>query len=340
MSEIKHKKYNRIDGVWQEKTMKYYEEQGYGAKDIEWCITEKVHGSNFAYYITATEMKPAKRNSMLSEGENFYQYLRLANKVPHKLTAMWDFLAEKGNDDEKPYYMIVYGELFGGHYPHPDIPADHSVRMIQKGVWYHPDINFYIFDIWLNDRFLDMDMVIDLCQLHDLFCVEILQRGTLVECLKYPNEFQTTIPERLGLPKIEPNICEGWVLKPVSNIFEENGSRIILKSKNDKFKEVEATPIKRMKQTKELSEYALETLELILPYINENRLNSVLSKHGEVFKTDFSTVLSAFKKDIFEDFNINYDNLRNMLKIDKTNLSKSINKECIDIWKPIFLSLI
>jgi Rnl2 family RNA ligase len=337
MSEIKHKHYSRIDGVWQKKTMDYYLEKGYGAKDIEWCITEKIHGSNFAYYITANEIKPAKRNGFLAEGENFFQYTRMSKVVPHRIVNIWNFLERQG---EGPEFMIVYGEIFGGNYPHPDVPNENTVRQIQKGVWYHPDINFYVFDIWLNDKFLDMDLVHDLCQLFDLFHAEILFRGTLGECLEYPNDFQTTIPGKLGLPEIENNICEGWVLKPVIPIIGSPGERIILKSKNDKFKEVEKSPKKIAQESYKLSEYAFETLQLIIPYINENRLNNVLSKHGEVSKADFQIVLGAFKKDIFEDFNINHDNLKFIPDYDMRNFQKDIAKRCVEVWRPVFLSLI
>lgn len=42
----------------------------------------------------------------------------------------------------------VYGELFGGCYPHKDVtPSKNKVKRIQKGVWYSPYVRFYAFDI-------------------------------------------------------------------------------------------------------------------------------------------------------------------------------------------------
>ena len=345
--------------------MAYLRLQGFSHPSYQWCVTEKVHGSNLAMYMDQDEFRIAKRNSFIKDGENFFQYLRMKESNGYKIRNLWNQLVSKGYDVDE---LIVYGELFGGTYPHPDVERLSNVTKIQKGVFYHPDINFYCFDILLNGEFLSMDIVCELCEEVDIFYAKIIFAGTFDECLEYSYEFQTYIPEWLGLPLFDPsekhevirmvidkmsledglqmiekkivyygNICEGIVIKPVVSLYYDDGSRVILKSKNDVFKVVSREG-KEKREQKELSEFAMNTLELISVYINENRLRSVLSKEGTFTKKDFKKIFDLFRKDVYEDFNMNHDNLRDMLKSDKKEVDKVVGRLCTEIWRPIYLS--
>lgn len=46
--------------------------------------------------------------------------------------------------------VLLFGELCGGRYPHPDVPPDPRVEAVQTGVYYSPTIEFYAFDIALQ----------------------------------------------------------------------------------------------------------------------------------------------------------------------------------------------
>lgn len=334
-TELRFQKYERIDGTWQEKAVKYLREQGFDHPDILWNITEKVHGSNFAFYMNQDDLKVAKRSAFLVDGENFFQYLRMKEANGYKVRELWNHLCALEKYDIKE--LIVYGELFGGFYPHPDVERVPNVRKIQKGVYYHPDVNFYCFDIKLNGEFLPMDFVNALCEITNIFCAKILLTGTFDDCLNYSNKFQTTLPDRYNLPEIEGNICEGVVMKPFDDLRYDDADRVILKSKNEKFMEVSKEPREIRKQTHELSEFAIDTLEKIATYINENRLRNVLSKFGNFKKQDFNVILNLFKKDIYENFNMDHDDLKNIEKMEKKEIEKMINRLIIEIWRPIFL---
>ena len=327
-----------------------------------------VHNSNMSFYLTTEmdEVKVAKRNGFLKSGENFYNYLSMKEANGYKIRDLWNQMLAKGYEMNE---LIVYGELFGGHYPHPDVENNNSVKHIQKGIWYSPNIGFYVFDIMLNGKFLPMDEVVLLCKEVDLFHAKILFEGTFDECIKYPNEFQTKIPEWLGLPLLDPdekhvitklvfdgfdeeghikhkekeityfgNICEGIVIKPFEDLRYEAEDRVILKSKNDVYYDVSREKKTPRNSQPELSEFALDVLEKIVVYINENRLRSVLSKIGFFTKKDFKIVFDAFKKDIYEDFNMNFDDLKNLTTEDKREIDKVVGKLCTEIWRPIFLS--
>lgn len=45
--------------------------------------------------------------------------------------------------------ISIFGELFGGAYPHPDVQRVGRLTVIQKGVFYTPKHEFYGFDIYV-----------------------------------------------------------------------------------------------------------------------------------------------------------------------------------------------
>jgi len=376
---MKHVKYRSIIGSWVKKEVEYLKLKGFSHPSIKWCVTEKIHGSNFAFYMDLDELKTAKRNSFIKDGENFFQYLRMKESNGYKIRDLWNQLVKEGYELET---LTVYGELFGGFYPHPDVERLPNIQKIQKGVWYNNDIGFYCFDILVNGKFLPMTEVCRLCEEVNIFYARILFTGTFEECMEHSDQFQTKIPEWLGLPLMDPderhvvvrqvfkgveevivgtnedgsieydeviiyedkeivyfgNICEGIVIKPVEDLRYEDGDRVILKSKNQVFMEVSKEKKSVRKKHHDFSEYAIETLEKLVVYVNENRLRNVLSKIGTFTKRDFKKIFDEFKKDIYEDFNVNHNNLRDMEKLDKREIDKVVGKLCTDIWRPIFLT--
>src|SRR5690606_13511325 len=180
---------------------------------------------------------------------------------------------------------IIYGELCGGSYPHPEVEKqNHST--VQKGVYYSPKTEFYIFDIMIDEEFIDHHRVIELCEQYNFLHARILKEGTLEECLDYPNKFQTTIPRDLGLPEIENNFCEGTVIKPRRSLFFPRGSRVILKNKNEIFSEKQEKKI-NIEYIRKLSDEEKIQLDELSKCMTENRLRNVISKIGEINPKDF-----------------------------------------------------
>lgn len=50
--------------------------------DLKYVVQEKVHGANTSFLCDGNEVKFAKRTSILSEGENFYEYDELPGTQP------------------------------------------------------------------------------------------------------------------------------------------------------------------------------------------------------------------------------------------------------------------
>ncbi|WP_143658306.1 RNA ligase family protein [Embleya scabrispora] len=128
----------------------------------EWVAAEKVHGAHFAVVCDGSGVRPAKRRELLSDEllDDFFGVARIwpglavgATRFAASLRAVWGETAS----------VTVYGELAGGCYPHPDVPADPACEPVQTGVWYAPDLHWLVFDAavetadgrcWIADRAL------------------------------------------------------------------------------------------------------------------------------------------------------------------------------------------
>ncbi|WP_300302272.1 RNA ligase family protein [uncultured Muribaculum sp.] len=242
--------------------------------------------------------------------------------------------------------ISVFGEMFGGRYAHESVPAVKGTILIQKGMDYTPAHEFYGFDIYLfegdSGRYLSVDEVNKLFEAEGFFYARTLMSGSLVECLKYSNAFQSKISQWLGFPDIDDNICEGVVIRPVEPQYLRNGSRVLIKSKNARFAEKKSVK-KRNKLFAEPVPYS-DALKALLPeveaYVNENRLNNVVSHIGEVtFPKDFGNVMGLFAKDILDDFLKEHGGEYSALdKCEQKSLNRELNKLATDFVKQTFMS--
>lgn len=311
--------------------------------DLEFVVQEKVHGANTSFLCDGNEVKFAKRTSVLAEGENFYEYALLLDTYKDRVLSLYGKVKAKYPEIT---HISVFGEMFGGRYPHDDVKVSHKLSLIQKGVCYTPEHEFYGFDIYLfqdeNNRFLPVDEVNKLFEAEGFFYAKTLFRGTLAECLKYPNAFESKIAEWLGLPAIEDNICEGVVIRPVEPMYLRNGSRVLIKNKNERFSEKKSAKT-RNKLFAEPVPYS-EALKAMLPevevYVTENRLSNVVSHIGEVhFPKDFGKVMGMFSKDVLDDFLKEYGSAYTALdKCEQKSLNKELNKLCTTLVKKVFMS--
>lgn len=321
---MEFKKYNSIDNAYNQKVIQSFENAGYS--ELEWCVMEKLHGSCVSIYCDGVTCQTASRNHMLSEHESdlFYKFGTIKSAVYERAKDLFHYFADSGKYGEVKE-IILYGELFGGIYPHEDVDRVEGVAQVQKGVYYSPGLHYHVFDIAVNGQLISYNDVERACK--DLwvpYCV-VLKRGTMRECLEYPNDFETTIPDILGLPKIKDNIAEGVVLKPVEPKFMPSGSRVILKNKNDKFKENNS---RKKKVQVDVSDTAKQAMENISPYINTNRLDAVASKLGELEPKMIGAYIKEFVSDVFKDANQDGVISKHLEKVDQKALNKYVSTEC------------
>lgn len=338
---INFKKYSSIDNVITRDFMeRVWAEM---PADLEWVVQEKVHGANTSFLCDGEEVRFAKRTSVLSGDENFYDFLSLLEAYKPKVLSLFKRIRAT---HPAVTAISVFGEMFGGRYAHEGVPAVKGMTLIQKGVNYTPVHEFYGFDIYLFEGetgcYLSVDEVNSLFEAEGFFYARTLKRGSLAECLKYPNAFQSKISQWLGLPDIDDNICEGIVIRPVTPQYLRNGSRVLIKSKNARFAEKKSVKT-RNKLFTESVPYS-DSLKAMLPeleaYVTENRLNNVISHIGEVtLPKDFGKIMGMFSKDILEDFMKEHGGAYTALdKCEQKSLNRELNKLSTGFVKEILLS--
>jgi Rnl2 family RNA ligase len=299
-----------------------------------YVVTEKVHGANFCIFATMSmsggmSLNFAKRTAVIGgvcDAEDFYSCRSsgLLRSLAPKSEAVVCLLQSR---EATPVAVSIYGELFGGSYPHPDVPRIEGLEPVQVGVWYTPDLQFMAFDVAVESgdgarKFLNFFDAKALCEEADLLFAAPLCKGTLAECLDFEYTFETTIPSRLGLPPLPPgaggaeqNLAEGVVVRPqaepasVSRAGGRDAGRGLFKRKIEQFSErrFQNDQWRRGKEggtgkapvvgIEELVRWAMQSL--VVP----QRVDNVLSKIGRFDDTDKSVcsqLLVDLKDDVAE----------------------------------------
>jgi len=265
-----------------------------------YVVTEKVHGANCSFWVKrnaavegAVVVRMARRNAFLKDGElnGFYNIERVEADLFPNIEAMFrELLCDN---------LVIYGELFGGIYEHPEVPAVPSAKRVQKEVQYSPDNMFYAFDLMVDGRYLPFNDATELFARHSFFHARPLMRGTLEEC-RHHGLFQTMIPGWLGLPEMPNNTCEGIVIRKETTRDDEDRTKTIFKLKNPRFGETTPRGITSQKPTNEVRPRILE----LIRYITKNRLDSVLSKEAVPTEGGYNVneVMKLYMRDVFEEY--------------------------------------
>ena len=226
----------------------------------EWVALEKVHGAHFAVVCDGAGVRPAKRRELLAQDDaldGFFGVSRIwptvavgAARLASVLRAAYGVgggggggAGTEGAGDVRA--VTIYGELAGGRYPHPDVPSVPDVDAVQTGVWYAPDLRWLLFDAavdtpqgrcWVSDQTLR-----EAAAAAGLVCVPVLARGPLVRLQDLASVFPSMVSELFGLPALDGNLAEGYVLKPAGEWREGDHAvpRPLAKVKQGNFAEDE-----------------------------------------------------------------------------------------------------
>ena len=230
---MKFIKYPSIENSYRTKTIEEIKKHGYDVGT--WVVTNKIHGANFSIWYDGEKGLCAKRTSFIEGKENFHNHQDVVVKNYNKYFFVYEYFCDKYKTEKLNF--VMFGELFGGSYPHPDVKLDPHSSRIQKGVYYCPHNDFYVYDIKVNNIFIPYDELEFVCKKYGFIYAKPLFKGSFEDCLKFNPVFEDTTYKIFGLPKIENNQSEGVVIRPLETKFFKNGSRCILKNKNPKFKE-------------------------------------------------------------------------------------------------------
>lgn len=298
-------------------------------KKTDWVVTEKIHGANFGIVTDGSEVRFAKRKEFLQLEENFFDYQSLKFPLVEQVKEIFKILQVERNDLLK---VFVYGELFGGEYPHPDVPAVPHVQAVQTGIYYSPKIEYCAFDMAVEVKanlvtrdYLDYEKGLNLFQQVGIMGAKPLFIGKYEEALAYNPEFDSTIPALFGLPKLPfRNRAEGIVIKPSKPIYVETPKgkvRPILKIKIPEFSEDsrfhQATkwtsqkfnPLPSPTQGLSIEE---ELNQEMLALVTETRLSNVISKIGRVSGSDGERkqqLVQLLMQDVLETFNEEWESI-------------------------------
>lgn len=333
---MEFRKYNSIENTYQKQVLEQIIMHGFEKET--YIVQEKVHGANFSFYTDGETIKIAKRTDFVTEEETFYNAHEVLEKYTEKVKNAFKVIQSEFQETQ---FIVIFGELFGGSYNHKDVHVVKNAIKVQKGVEYCPENDFYAFDIKVNGtHYLTVDSANSVFEKTGFFYAKTLFEGTLEEALRYPNEFNSLIPEWLGLPKIETNICEGVIIKPNVPKYFGNGSRVILKNKNDKWAEVGKNN-KPKKEHKEVcfSEASQIVWEQMQQYITTNRLYNVLSKEGEFNPKIIGKLTGLFSQDVMVDFKKDYPNaLETLEKEEQKSINKRVNNKALSLIKEEFMT--
>ena len=296
---MEFKKYSSIENAYQKGILEQIIIHGFEKET--YIVQEKVHGANFSFFTDGKEVKIAKRTEFIQEDETFFNAQKVAVKYHDKVLQLFEKVKE---DFPDILTLVVYGELFGGHYKHLEVAKVKDAIKVQKGIDYAPYNDFYAFDIKLNGtHYLDVATTNSFFETLNFFYAKTLFEGSLEDALKYPNEFNSKIPDWLGLPKLENNIAEGVIIRPIHIKYFGNGSRVILKNKNEKWSE--KTRVRKDKTNQKevvFNDNTQAVWDEIQTFITTNRLYNVLSKEGEFNPKMMGKLTGLFAQDVLKDF--------------------------------------
>ena len=175
-------------------------------KDIDWICTEKIDGTNIR---------------IMWDGEN----VRFGGKTDNAqiptilITALQDTFT---NDKMKACFsdadnVCLYGEGYG--------------KKIQKGGNYLPDrADFILFDVKVGDWWLNRDANEDVANKLEIGVVPIMGIWKLEQAIEFAKKgFKSTIAEN------KDYLAEGLIMKPVTELFNRKGERVISKIKYKDF---------------------------------------------------------------------------------------------------------
>jgi Rnl2 family RNA ligase len=265
-----------------------------------WVATEKVHGAQVVVGTDGTAVRVGKRKSWLQPHDSFFGWQLLRTQL--EVAALAVFSSIMTTSHARPSMVRLYGELFGGHYPHESVSAVSGAAPVQTGIWYAPEVGFMLFDILVERgdgaMFLAHNQVEVLAVAAGLPFVPVLGRGPRATLELLPVRFVTRVPQQLGLPEIVGNVAEGFVLKP--DVAASPATRVVIKHKIPEFDDARFDESAPWDPAARLNLSAIQDIATRL--VNTARVASARSKVG----TDHEAVMDELLLDVLVDIELTF----------------------------------
>lgn len=293
------KKYSSILNHYRSKEINWWLQEFPELLHAQYEIQEKIHGANIQLIFSPKEpFLVASRNRVLEEGEDFYGVKALLYQRFDGFTS-----CVKATARLTEAVITLYGEIFG--------PG------IQKGVDYGSEKRIVFFDMAIDG---EMESAEDT---RNFFAAEgylplYIPQLAVVEGLNNALEFDTEIISAFG-PNDPENIVEGVVIKPLLHTYTSHqGSRFLIKKKNERFKEKAKAKNPAPQVDSELERLHRE----FISYITDMRLQAVFSKHGEI---DSPSEIGKYIKLVLTDAKEDFEQENELPELNKKELKYVYN---------------
>lgn len=181
----------------------FYNENVKLLKDNTWLFTEKIDGTNFRIHWNGHELSYAGRTDRATFSEEQIEFIT-ANLVNKTIETIFEQKFQ-----EK--VVTVYGELYGAGIQNGGLYVD------GKG------LGFKVFDIEIEDIFLEYDAMAKLAHELGYGFVPIAVIGTINSAIQFVNIHDESI--------FSEAVLEGVVGKPIGDFHDRLGKRIVVKIK-------------------------------------------------------------------------------------------------------------
>ena len=112
------------------------------APEGPYVALEKIHGAQLVLGLGASgSLHVGKRKAWLDPEEPFFGWQLLRSRLEEATRALRAEL-EGAGPLPSTADLVLYGELNGGHYPHPDVPALNAFPPVQTGMGYAPHLRW------------------------------------------------------------------------------------------------------------------------------------------------------------------------------------------------------
>ena len=190
-----------IFGTYRDETIKYL-------RLNDWQFTEKIDGTNISVEWDGHAVSFHGRTERAQIPKHLLEYLEKTF-----LTTEAEELFEQTYGDKN---VILYGEGYGAK--------------IQNGGNYRSDVSFILFDVLIGDNWQEREWVEKTAKMFGIDVVPVVFVGSLEEGVDYVMEHH---PSTIGTA-----MMEGIVGRPMVEMRDRLGKRIIVKIKWEDFKEL------------------------------------------------------------------------------------------------------
>lgn len=97
-----------------------------------WVALEKIHGAQVVIGVTEDEIRFGKRKAWLQATDPFFGWQLLRSELEVAARALHRAMGLRAAT------LSIYGELFGGAYPHSEVAAVPGMAPVQTGIWRWP----------------------------------------------------------------------------------------------------------------------------------------------------------------------------------------------------------